>query len=74
MVIRYMTNAEKKIYAILAFDDPDPTWDREKGYLTYMIGRSGKNILHYLDEVNDIAIYIDTLEELSKEEKEAEIY
>jgi hypothetical protein len=69
-----MTNAEKKIYEILAFTDPDPTWDREKGYLADMTGRSGREILSYLDEVNDIAIYIDTLEELSEEEKEAEIY
>lgn len=69
-----MTNAEKKIYSILAFDDPNPTKDRERGYLTNMTGRSSREILSYLDEANDIAIYIDTLEELSEEEKEAEMY
>ena len=69
-----MTNAENKIYSILNFDDPNPTKDREMDYLTEITGRSGKKILHYLDTVNDVAIYIDTLEELSEEEKETEIY
>lgn len=69
-----MKKAEEKIYSLLAFTDPDPARDREKGYLTELKGRSGRQILHYLDEANDTAVYVDTLEELTDQEREAEIY
>ncbi len=65
--------AIKNIYDTLGLDKPDIKNDRKHGYLTDNVARNGRNVLWYLDETNDIAIYIDTLEQLTEEEIEKEL-
>lgn len=47
--------------------------DIEQGYLTDNTARSGREVLWYVDEGNNIAMYIDTLEFMSDEEIEKEL-
>ncbi len=65
--------AIKEIYNILGVNEPDIENDRKHDYLTDNVARNGRDILWYLDESNNIAIYVDTLERLTEEEIEKEL-
>ncbi len=41
--------------------------------LTENVARNGRDVLWYMDEVNNIAFYVDTLEELTEQEIEKEL-
>lgn len=47
--------------------------DMEHDYLSECIARNGREVLWYMDESNSVAIYKDTLEELTEEEIEEEL-
>lgn len=63
--------AIKKVYEILGFTDPDVESDYNNGVITInTINQLKRPVAHYMDEANECAVYVDTLEELSKEELE----
>lgn len=66
--------ALEKLYKELGFTEPDIIKDIQNYYLTEQDGRSGRVILAYVDNVKNVAIYCDTCEFLTEEEKEEEIY
>lgn len=68
-----MNNVEQKIYEILGFDEPNINNDRKHDYLTENIARNGREVLWYMDESYNVAIYVDTLEQLTDEEIEKEL-
>lgn len=47
--------------------------DQEHDYLTVNIARNGKNVIWYLDENYNVAVYTDTLEQLSENEIEEQL-
>lgn len=55
----------KKIYDELGFDDPNLFDDVMNDVLSEHVSRSGQHVIWYADDVNEIAIYIDTGEILS---------
>lgn len=68
-----MLAAIKKLYEEIGFEDVDVLSDIEHDYLTENTCRNGRDVLWYIDEANNIAIYIDTLEFLTEEEIEKEL-
>ena len=62
-----------KLYSVLELDGEGIMDDIKNGYITENDTRSGRTVLWYLDESRNVAIYIDTLEELTEEEKEKEL-
>ncbi len=68
-----MNKAEQKIYEILGFNKPDINNDRKYDYLTENVARNGREVLWYMDESHNLAIYVDTLEQLTDEEIEKEL-
>ena len=65
--------ALSNLYDELGFDDPNVIEDIKNDYLSEHTGRSGRDILWYRDEVNDIAIFCDTCEFLKDNGKETEL-
>lgn len=60
--------AIKKLYKELGISSPDVLADIERDALTENTCRNGRDVVWYLDNENDVAVYIDTLEILSDEE------
>lgn len=63
--------AIKKLYQHLGTDSVIEDIDGDT--LTENQCRNGRNVLWYLDETNNVAIYIDTLELMTEEEIEKEL-
>lgn len=68
-----MLDALKKIYNELGIDDPDIFRDYRNDVLTENECRNGRKVLWYMCEGLDIAVYVDTTEVLTEEEKEKEL-
>lgn len=66
-----MLVALKKLYEEIGFENV--LSDIENDYLTENSCRNGRDVLWYMDENNNVAIYIDTLEFLTEEEIEKEL-
>lgn len=64
--------AIEKIYEEIP-GEHDVLNDINHDYLTENTCRNGRNVLWYIDEANNIAIYIDTREFLTEEEIEKEL-
>lgn len=65
--------AMQVLYDYIGNTEPDILNDIEHGYLTENTGRSGRDVVWYADENNDVAVYVDTLEILSDEEIDREL-
>ncbi len=61
-------SAVNKLYARLGFESPDPLGDMERDYLTVNETINGREVLWYLDEANEVAIFTDTLTFLTADE------
>ena len=69
----YLINVDKikainKVYNLLGIEDPDIVNDFENYYITEHETPDGRAVIWYLDDSQECAVYVDTLEELSKEE------
>ncbi len=65
--------AIKKVYELIGFETPEIIFDIRDDYLTEHEARNGRNVIWYLDETYNVAVYTDTLEVLSDEEIEKEL-
>ncbi|MCR5837170.1 MAG: hypothetical protein K6G88_11740 [Lachnospiraceae bacterium] len=63
----------RKLYEELGFDEPDIVSDISNNYLTEHTARNGKDVLWYVDESHNAAIYVDSEEFLSETEINKEL-
>ena len=68
-----MLEALKKLYEKLELNNPDILSDYDNDYLSEHTARNGSNVLWYLDEGHEAAIYVDSCELLTHEEIETEL-
>lgn len=65
--------AMAKLYEEMDFENPDIAEDMKNDFLSECKCRNGREVLWYMDEANNKAIYIDTMEFLTDEEIEKEL-
>lgn len=68
-----MLQAIIELYKEIGFNSPDVLKDYDNDNLTIHKARNGREVLWYVDESHNAAIYIDSLEFLSEDEIEKEL-
>lgn len=68
-----MMNALVKLYERLGFDGTNIIDDYNNDYLSENDTRDGREVLWYVDETHNEAIYVDTAEFLTEEEIEEQL-
>lgn len=68
-----MIKAIEKVYSVAGIESESIFDDIKKDYLTLNTCRNGREVVWYMDESKNVAVYVDTLEVLSNEEIEKEL-
>lgn len=68
-----MLKALEKLYNEIGFENPNIIDDVKNEYLTENTARNGRPVLWYVDNVKEVAIYLDNLQLLTDEEIENEL-